>query len=392
MATLAAPGSPPVPASTGRAGGRVAFLARSLGFGGAERQLVTLARGLHRRGRDVVVVVFYGGGELEAELRDAGVRLRVIGKRGRWDVGGFLARAVRVLREERPAVVHPYLDIPNVLAALLRPFLPPHRLVWGVRASDLELDRYDWLVRAGAAALRRLARVPDLVIVNSRVGLDHHRAAGFSTGRMRVVPNGIDTERFRPDAERRRRLRSEWRVGEDELLVGLVGRLDPMKDHPTFLRAAAELAALEPRLRFVCVGDGPAEYGSMLRSLARELGLGLRIAWHPARPDAEAIYPALDVLCSSSAFGEGFSNVIAEAMACGVPVVATEVGDARTIVGDTGLVVPPADPPALAAALRRLLADARLEERRSAARQRVVDHFSVEKLLDRTEEVLWGSA
>ena len=367
----------------------ILFLTRSLDRGGAERQLVLLAKGLAGRGHAVSVAVFFGGGVYEAELARAGVRVINIGKQGRWDVLPFLNRLVRLLRKERPAVLHSYLGVPNILAAALKPLLPGTRIIWGVRASNVDLSRYDWLSRLAYTLERRLARFADCIIANSNAGKCHAVANGFPEGKMVVIPNGIDTEYFRFDPEGRRQVRLAWGVGEDEILVGLAARLDPMKDHPVFLEAASRIARERRDVRFVCVGGGPADYAEALKQHAAALGLTNQLIWVGARDDMPAVYSALDIATSSS-YGEGFSNTIAEAMACGVPCVVTDVGDSALIVGDTGSVVPPGDYNALAAAIGRLI-DRPHEERLvlgEVCRARVVSEFGIDRLIQRTEEAL----
>ena len=367
----------------------ILFLTRSLDRGGAERQLVLLAKGLAGRGHAVSVAVFFGGGVYEAELARAGVRVINIGKQGRWDVLPFLNRLVRLLRKERPAVLHSYLGVPNILAAALKPLLPGTRIIWGVRASNVDLSRYDWLSRLAYTLERRLARFADCIIANSNAGKCHAVANGFPEGKMVVIPNGIDTEYFRFDPEGRRQVRLAWGVGEDEILVGLAARLDPMKDHPVFLEAASRIARERRDVRFVCVGGGPADYAEALKQHAAALGLTNQLIWVGARDDMPAVYSALDI-ASSSSYGEGFSNTIAEAMACGVPCVVTDVGDSALIVGDAGSVVPPGDYNALAAAIGRLI-DRPHEERLvlgEVCRARVVSEFGIDRLIQRTEEAL----
>jgi glycosyltransferase involved in cell wall biosynthesis len=338
----------------------------------------------------VRVVVFYSGGSLEKELREAGVRVRGLNKRGRWDLLGFLLRLVRFLREEKPDTLYAFLGSPNILTVLLKPLFPRTHMVWGVRASNVDLDRYDWLTRLSYEVERRLSRFADTIIVNSRAGMDYAVTNGFPKNRMVVIPNGIDTERFCPELEARQRVRAEWGVMEDEKLIGLVGRLDPMKDHPTFLRAASLLSQEREDIRFVCVGDGPAGYRRELRVLAENLGLAQRLTWAGVREDMPAVYNALDIVTSSSAYGEGFSNVVGEAMSCGVPCVATDVGDSAWIVGDQGLVVPPSNPEALAARWQDVI-DKASEAQSSIGlnlRERVVRNFSLEHMIERTIKVL----
>src|SRR5262249_3041913 len=164
------------------------------------------------------------------------------------------------------------------------------------------------------------------------------------------VPHGLAAERFRPDASARASVRARLGVTEEDLLVGRVGRLDAQKDYPTFLRAAAEIARARSDTCFICVGTGPSGTERRLRDLGDELGLGDRLIWARPRDDMPAIYNALDVMVSSSAYGEGLPNVVAEAMACGVPCVVTDSGDSGWVVGDLGRVVPPSNVEALASA------------------------------------------
>jgi glycosyltransferase involved in cell wall biosynthesis len=166
----------------------------------------------------------------------------------------------------------------------------------------------------------------------------------------------------------------------------MVARLDPMKDHQTFLRAARLFADTNHNARFVCVGDGPKHYRDELTSLAGELGLGNAMIWAGERSDLSAIYSALD-LATLTSIAEGFPNVIAEAMACGAPVVATDAGDSGDIIGDSRWVVPPGDPAALKAAWEARLAsaDGRSPE---GLRRRIVEKYSLDSLVDRMNGLL----
>lgn len=369
---------------------RVLFLIRSLEIGGAERQLVATAVSLHQRGAEVHVATFYPGGVLRKELQEAGIAVADLGKRGRWDVIPFAFRLVRTLRHEQPTLIYSFLPVANIMSVLARPFVRRAKIVWGVRASNVDLDHYDWLSRYAAWIEAKLARFSDHIVCNSEAGRAHHTRLGYPEDRMLVIPNGIDTDRFRFDSKGRKRVRADWWVADNEILIGLAGRLDPMKDHPTFLRAVALLAKIRPDVRFVCVGEGPDDYCKVLRDEAGQLGIADRTIWTAARNDMPAVYSAFDVAASSSAYGEGFSNVIAEAMACERPCAVTDVGDSACIVGDTGRVVAPGDPKALADALVTFV-DMRPEERLTlgrAARKRVETEFGVDRMVERTGDLL----
>lgn len=367
---------------------RVYFLIRSLERGGAERQLIELARGLAEQGHEVIVGTLYPGGALRKELEGLPqLTLRSFGKTWRWDPL-FLLRLAKDVWFARPDVVHGYMSPANELAVLLAKFAGTKSVV-GLRASDMELARYGrvakQLFRAGAWA----SRFADAVVVNSHAGQQHHAQHGYSISRMLVIPNGVDCERFKFDAEQRRALRTLWGISEQELLFGLVGRVDPMKDHATFLRAVALMEARSD-VRFVCVGGGSEGMTAAMQQLSKQLGIDSRVRWTGARDDMPSVYSALDVLVLSSAFGEGFPNVVAEAMATERPCVVTDVGDAALVVGETGMVVPPRAPEALAVAMDTLARSSPDERRQRGigARDRVVAHFSNRRLVESTSALL----
>lgn len=361
----------------------ILLLARSLNIGGAERQMVQMAIGLTDRGYDVVVGLFYRGGPLEQELTTRGIRIVDLGKRHRWDILGFMVRLVKALRAIQPRVVYSFLGTANTVAAVARPFTPRFRLLWSIRASNMELSKYSWASRLGYRIECLLSRQPDLIISNSHAGRAYAVEQGFPRERILVVPNGIDTRRFRPDPALSHEMRARWCLDEHTPAIGLLARVDPMKDHATFLRAAALVAAVRPDVRFLCIGEGPAEYAGQLRRLACSLGVDNAVMWTGAEPDPVRALNGLDVSCSSSSEGEGFSNAVAEAMACGRPCVVTDVGDSALVVGDTGWVVPAKDPGALSAALIRAL-DSLGSDIGERARRRIIDNFSVDRLVERT--------
>lgn len=365
---------------------KVSFLIRSLDYGGAERQLTTLVKELDKDRFDVTVVSFYPGGHFEKELEDSKIRLICLRKRGRWDVLLFLWRLIAELRRLQPEVLYSYLVEPNLVAVVLKPLLRSTKIVWSVRASDMDLKHYDWFARLNFNLQRFLSRFPDLIIANSEAGRAYHLARGFPAQRFIVIHNGIDTRKFKPDRESGKRIREAWGVAEGMMLIGLVARLDPIKDHQTFLKAAAIAHVGDSDVRFVCVGSGPEDYLAELRRLAEEYGIGNRAIWAGERDDMPAVYNALDIVCSSSV-SEGLPNAIAEAMACDVPCVVTDVGDSAWLVGDTGIVVPPNDPQALADGLKECMS-VLASQQRPDTRARIAENFSLAQLVNRTEAAL----
>lgn len=371
---------------------RLVLLARKLDQGGAETQIVTLAKAMKAKGSDVHVLLFYTGGVFDDELVAAGIPTHFVGKRGRWDAVGFFVRLIGSLRKLRPTTIYSFLDLPNILATLISPFIGRPRLAWSIRAAGMEMCHYDWIFRLIPKLETALVRLADVVVANSQAGKAWATRRGFPANKIVVIENGIDTNRFQFDAAGRERVRAEWQVGDGEMVIGLVARLDVMKDHRNFLQACAMLAEQREGLRFVCVGGGAFAYRAELDTFAATLGIANRLIWAGPRSDMPAVLSALDIASSSSAFGEGFSNAIAESMACERPCVVTDVGDSARIVGEVGEVAPPRDPKALAGALTRMLS--RVDEDREIGRQarvRILSEFTVKHMVTRTESILFGS-
>jgi len=367
---------------------RLLFLTRSLNVGGGERQLCELVKGLAYSDFQITVVSFYDGGEIKEELEAIpGIRIISLGKRSRWDVASFLWRLWRTFKREMPHIIHGYMGVANEIS-LLMGRLVGAKVVWGVRAARVDYSLYDYLSSAFFRVGCWLSRFPDLIIVNSWAGKRHHEDCGYPSDRMVVIPNGIDTRRFTMDARARTKIREEWTIGEREVAIGLVARLDPIKGHRTFFEAAAIVMRSHPEVRFVCVGGGAVPYAQQLRNLADRLGISMRVLWIGHRSDMPAVYNALDIVVSASD-GEGFPNTVAEAMACGVPCVVTDVGDSAVIVGELGEVVPPRDAKSLADGLMKMLGRVNVDPSlKQNVRNRVIDRFAPSRCTEKTSEAL----
>ncbi len=363
----------------------VTFVIRSLARGGAERQLVRTAVGLARRGWRVAVATFYPGGDFAAELAAEGITHVSLDKRGPADLIGPIRRLRAWCRRSGTRIVYSFLTDANVLSALAYPRRRGPALVWGLRASFVDLDHFGVVARLSWWASRRLAGRTDLCIANSQAGAAYHAQHGYPADRMRVVPNGFDTTAWRPDPAAGAEARRSLGIGADAIVIGMFARLDPMKDHATLIAAVEQLRRSHPAVVLLLVGGGPPETERALTAQARAAGLGDAVRFLGARPDVAPLMNACDVTALISR-GEGFPNAVGESMACGVPCVVTDVGDAAGVVGDPGLVVPVGDAAALADALARALA-AR-QRLGAAARTRIVEQYGLEALAERTSRLL----
>lgn len=357
---------------------RVLHLIPSLEVGGAERSLFNLVAGLDHAQFESCVVSMTGQGALGAAL-DAPLRSLDM-RRGQPTLHAWLALR-RILREYRPDIVQTWLYHADLLGLMALGFRHRPVLCWNIRCSNMKLAHYRPLTRLVIWLLARCASRPAAIIANSVAGRDFHIKLGYRPRQWEVIPNGFDTACFAPDPTARAALRAELGIATDAPLIGLVGRRDPQKDHETFLQAARRVRERLPAARFAIVGLGVPDLASRVAAL----GLSEAVLLLDQRADMPRVMAAFDIGCLSSAFGEGFPNVLGEMMACGVPCVSTAVGDAALIVADTGIVVPPAAPESLAEALLSMWAAGQTARRAqgSAARARIDAHYSMARTIER---------
>jgi len=373
---------------------KVFFVMDKMEHGGTERQLIELLKGLTKSIFDVTLIMFHQRGGFCQEISNTpGIRVVCLSEQRRCNLVRILYRFIIYIGKQKPVIIHSYLLGINELCLLVGLLLKV-RIVWGVRVSNLNFTdftrRSRFIFRIGIY----LSRFTQKVIVNSEAGRAFHADHGYPVEKMTVIHNGIDTVRFRPKPPISVSKDAEMDTETREYVIGVVGRIHPMKDHPTFLRAASLLLKKRNDVRFVCIGDGDGRYKEALRKMESRLMISDRVHWTGPVSDMARAYRTMDIASSCSAYGEGFSNVIGEAMACGVPCVVTDVGDSATIVGKTGIVIKPGNPDSLAGAWETIL-DMTGEEKTKlchAARKRILERFSVQNCIQKTEAVLLDTA
>ena len=233
------------------------LLIRSLNIGGTERQIIELVKGLDNNRFDITIGLFYSEGALIEEIKSMPwIHVVLLKKSGRWDIIRFVFRFIKLLKVLQPDILYSFLPDANIVGLVAGRLSGVKRIVWGVRASNMDVSRYDWLARISLRLSAFLSRFPDAIIANSFGGIKFHRNIGYNTNRMMIIQNGIDIDRFKPDHSAGLRVRDEWNIDEETIAIGLVGRLDPMKDHTTFLQAVKIFNQEERSVRFVCIGDG----------------------------------------------------------------------------------------------------------------------------------------
>lgn len=305
-------------------------------------------------------------------------------------VGASAAFAVpqlaRQIRRVAPDLVQTWMYHADLLGRLACRSAGRPALAWNIRHSELDRAGIKRTTRLVARACARLSHhgVDAIACVSQRTR-DIHTALGYRRDIMQVIPNGFDLARFRPDPRARAAVRDELGIADSTPLLGVIARVHPQKDHLGFLRAAASLHQAHPSWHFLLAGRGADWSNPELTGPIREHGLAAHVHLLGQRSDTARLFAALDVLVSASAYGEGFPNVIGEAMACAVPCVVSDVGDSAEIVAGTGHVVPARDPMALTAAVEKLFHLPRedLESLGAAARERVERDYGISAIANR---------
>lgn len=353
-------------------------------FGGAERYVLNLVCGLDKDIFEPIVACGYEG-RLSRTLREEGVPVHVLPS----GTGGLSALS-GLLRTVRPQIVHTHGVRGNLFGRLAARRTGVPALVTTVH-SDMALDYPALLKRTAYMLLDRLTdpMVTRYVVVSEAMKSVVVRR-GIGTGRITVVPNGVDTTAFHPSPGAAAWLHDQVGVGPQVRLVGMAARLHPVKGHDLFLRAAAELAATSRTLdiRFLVVGSGPPEYREHLQAQTERLGLRGRVLFLGEREDVPAILAGLDAAVVPSRF-EAFSLSVIEAMASGAPLVATRVGAIPEIVEDgvTGLLSHPGDALDLAAKILTVLVDRDLARRLTENGLQAADRYSIDKFIRRMGEL-----
>ena len=308
---------------------RVLHVISGFRTGGAESFLAQLSSRLAKRGFDQRIVGLSGDGPMAAVFEANGLPIHRLDAHGVVNGVKVLRSVAQLIREYRPHIVQGWMYHGDFFSAVAHRIARQHdtRLFWNVRCSDMRLADYALQLRLLVRGCIALSSWPELVIVNSEAGAATHIGAGYHPRRMEVIGNGVDVDRFRPDPAVRREVRRELGIAETTRVIVHAARVDPMKDHPTLLASVAGL----PDALTLLIGKGT----EALDLPDGVMALGLR-------RDVDRLLAAGDIVVSSSAYGEGFSNAVAEGMATGLVPVATRTGDVEDIIGSTGETLPPA--------------------------------------------------
>ena len=363
----------------------VLHIITGLDTGGAEMMLLKLVRRLNPSVNNFIIVLMERG-TLSSQLDMHNVPVCYLGiRQGRFPNLNAIRKLINFARLSRPDVIQGWMYHGNLAAFLAKILLSPRTtLVWNVRQTlyepENEKSLTGWVIKACA----KLSKIPERIIYNSSLSMVQHERIGFKKSSSLVIPNGFELDIFKPDAELRKQGRIKLNIPPDFLLIGHVARFHPMKDHATMFRAVRKVVDERCNTRFVFVGRQMNIRNAEVTALIEALKLEKYVILLGERSDLNRIMNTFDLLVSSSAWGEGFPNVVGEAMATGIPCVVTDVGDSSHVVGEFGAVVPPANSSILADTILDVLAseEKSFKDLATQRRKRIASLFSAEQVSD----------
>jgi glycosyltransferase involved in cell wall biosynthesis len=367
---------------------KIAHIITALRGEGAQVMLYKLLSRMEKSRFDSAVVSLSDRGPLAERFESLNIPVYSVNLKAKLPTLTAVLSLLRKIREIKPDLIQGWMYHGN-LAAQLTGSLLPYRIpvLWNIRGAHYTLKNEKPATAATIWLGAKLSGLPAKIINNSEESaLGHEERLGYRADKRVVIPNGFDTDIYSPSPLARASVREEMNLSAGALLIGLIARYHPAKDHATFLEAASLLLKSHDQVHFLLAGSGVDMSNAHLRELLSQYDMSAHVHLLGHRKDIGRLSAAMDIV-SLSSYCEGFPNAIGEAMACGVPCVATNVGDSALVVGDTGLVVPPRDPYALTEAWKELI-DMGIERRQMLgmlARQRVVEKFSLDTIASQYE-------
>ena len=366
---------------------RVLHCITSLDADGAQHMLLKLCQHMSPERFDHTIVNLRGTTPFADRFTELGVKVVHLGMQRAMPTFAAIRAIACEIDRHRPDIIQGWMYHGNIAALAGRRWSrgrPP--ILWNIRKAVADISEYRPLTRLTLRAGAKLSSRANGVIYCGGYISSQHLALGYSRQNAIIIPNGFDTERFKPSPVAYHAVRAELGLPDDARIVGMTARFHPHKDHSNFLNAAALVAAQVPSSHFVLAGRGVDHTNAALHSQVEALGLSGRVHLLGEREGVHQLLPAFDVYCQSSS-AEGFPNALGEAMSCGVPCVSTDAGASAEALGDVGIVVPVADPEQLAAGVKQLLLLSE-EDRRAlgvAARTRICDRFSLPAIASQYE-------
>ncbi len=354
---------------------KVLHIISNLQQGGAERQLIELVK----KNKHHAICQLASGSIFDEDIIKHNIlRFNLNIKKNIFSIFS-LYKLYKIIKNYEPEIITTWMYHSSFLTVILRKVILSNKipLVWCLRCSNMETQYYSKLLKYFILGCKYFSSCPNLIVNNSIDGKKFHNSIGFKNKHV-VIHNGIDVNKFTYNKSQRNKLRIKYKISEKAKVILCVGRNDPMKDHITLISAFKKLRKEFSSTILILVGSGTEE----IKISDGVIALGMRT-------DMNLVYSLGDIIVSSSAFGEGFSNALAEGMSSGLIPISTDVGDSKIIVGEVGKIVAPRNIQDLFLAMKDLLEmdEQIFENSKLLAKQRIIEHFSIQKMASSYDNV-----
>lgn len=353
--------------------------------GGAESMLYRLLGSIDRQRFRPSVISLVGGGEYATKIKELDIPVFSLDMLRGFPNPVGLWQLRLLIQQLKPDLIHAWMYHAGLATLLVNANKP---CIVGIRSGLENFAEEKWLTRQVIKTLARLSNRADSIVYCSRNSQLQHEEFGYSRIKGEFIPNGFDCNLFKPLDAARQAIRQSLSIKQSAFVVGTVGRFHPVKDYDNLLKAFSHFYSQRPDAVLLMAGNGLSQPNLELMGQIEKLGIGEKVILLGARDDIPQVMNALDVFVNAS-YSEAFPNVVGEAMSCGVPCIATDVGDSALIVGDAGMVIPPQDSVALSSALRdfSILPYSHRQQLSTRARQCIIDRFSLDRIVHQYEDL-----
>ena len=355
-----------------------------LHVGGAEQMLYRLVKHHSQLGNKCAVVSLGSRGDFGERITRSGVELHTLGmRRGQTPSLAHLRHLQKIVRTLGPSIIQGWMYHGNLAASfsiISRPRSIP--VVWNIRQSLGPSSEESRRTRRVITAGKILSRLPSGIIYNSRQSLDQHTQLGYQNSNSLFIPNGFQAEELKKSQTKRSLLRAKYGIGFNTRVIVHIGRLHLKKDHKTFLKAFAKVLQCRPHVRLLMAGRGVSVETAMFREAMQSASFKKAAVLLGENNDVNGVLSASDIFVSSSSWGEGFSNVLGEAMAHGLACISTNVGEASAMLYESGEICAPSDAEALADSMVRMIDESndQLVRRGERARATIERKYSIKSI------------
>lgn len=359
---------------------KIVHIITGLGNGGAEMMLYKLLENIDKSKYDIKVISMMDIGITGKKIEKLGIKVYTLNmRRGLPNLKG-LKKAIKLCNNVD--IIQSWMYHADLFAFIVAKFCKPKKLIWGIRRSNLEKDKNKKMTILIAKINSKLSKYVDNIVSCSITATEVHKNFGFDKNKICTIPNGFSIEKFYYIKTAKEELCKELSISKDKKILSLVGRWEILKDHENCLKALKILNQKRNDFVLLLCGTGINKENIKLVNMIRENKLENKVYLMDQREDIPKIMSATDVYISSSS-GEGFPNVIGEAMACEAICAVTDVGDSSYIVGNTGIVVPRKEPRLLFEAIEKILNYSKEEKltKKKLARQRIVENFEISAIV-----------